>query len=78
MRTIEEIDVELGAYYKAWLHDKSNEAMREYTDELMRERCRAMGLSEDEIAGITQESKDLLAELGQAIAAAMRKSDLPR
>jgi lipid A disaccharide synthetase len=50
MRTIEGIDAELAAYVNADAHtDPANlDAMEALVDELLRERCRAMGLAEGE------------------------------
>ena len=47
MRTIEEIDAELAAYV-AYAHPANLDAMEALIDELLRERCRAMGLAEGE------------------------------
>jgi hypothetical protein len=59
MRTVEEIDAEIAAYVKAIQHadEATFAAMSAHVDELMRERCRAMGLPEDEIARIERESE---------------------
>jgi hypothetical protein len=57
MRTIKEIDAELSAYLKAMTHtDSANlDAMGAHAEELMRERGRAMGLSEEEISRLAGE-----------------------
>jgi hypothetical protein len=66
------IDVELAAYCKAMLHaDEATRAVMEaHVDELVSERCRAMGLPEDEIARIEQESE---AAVDQEIADEIRR-----
>jgi hypothetical protein len=48
MRTIEEIDAELAAYVNAHSDPVNLDAMEAPVDELLRERCRAMGLAEGE------------------------------
>jgi len=48
MRTIEEIDAELAAYVNAHPDPANLDAMEAPVDELLRERCRAMGLAEGE------------------------------
>jgi hypothetical protein len=59
MRRLKALDVEWTAYLKAMPHadDTQREAMAAHVDELFRERCRIMGLPEDEIARIEQESE---------------------
>ena len=58
LQRIKEIDVELAAYIKTIQHadEATFAAMSAHVDELLRERCRAMGLPEDEITRIEQES----------------------
>jgi len=53
------IDVELAAYLKAMQHadDAGWKAMEAHVDELFRERCRILGLPEDEITRIEQDSE---------------------
>jgi hypothetical protein len=67
------IDIELAAYMKAISHadnEATFEAMAAHVDELMRERGRAMGLPEDEIANIEQESEAAVdAQISAEIAA---------
>src|SRR5262245_13807628 len=56
---IEEINPEMASYIKAMQHvDEATFAVvGSHVDELLRERCRTMGLPEDEIARIEQESE---------------------
>jgi hypothetical protein len=60
MAKLAEIDAELAAYSKAIKHEQDDggfDAKATHIDELMRARMRAMGLPEDEIARIEQESE---------------------
>jgi|SRR5215831_16318187 len=54
---IAEIDVELAAYINALDDDASFDVKTAHIDELLRARMRAMGLPENEIARIEQESE---------------------
>jgi hypothetical protein len=53
------IDVELAAYLKAMQHadDAGWRAMEAHVDGLLRERCRILGLPEEEIARIERNSE---------------------
>src|SRR5262249_9890877 len=63
-RRLEQNNAELAAYVNAMQHtDSVNlDAMGAHVDELLRERCRIMGLPEDEIARIEQESETAVDE----------------
>jgi hypothetical protein len=78
---LEEIDAELAAYSTAISHadnDATFEAMAAHIDELIRERARALGLSEDEIARIEQESETAVDEQdAQAIKKALEAMPKP-
>jgi hypothetical protein len=66
-----EIDAEFAAYLNA---DADNEAQAAHIDELIRERCRALGLPEDEIARIEQESEAAVDEqIAQEINEALKR-----
>ena len=56
---LKQTNAELAAYAEAMPHADAAtfDAMTARVDELLRERCRAMGLPEDEIARIEQEAK---------------------
>jgi hypothetical protein len=58
-KAVAEIDVEMAAYLKAISHadDATFKVMEAHVDELIRARCRAMGIPEYEIAGIERESE---------------------
>jgi hypothetical protein len=65
MKKLATIDIEMAAYAKAMQHAKDEAmfaAMAAHVDELFRERCRAMGLPEAEIARIERESEEATAQ----------------
>jgi hypothetical protein len=61
---LEQNNIELIAYLKAMRHADaaSRDAMEAHVDELFRERCRIMGLPENGIARIEQESEKAVDE----------------
>ena len=80
MRTIEEIDAEIADYAKAMQHtdDASLDAMEAHVNALLRERCEAMGLPEEEINEIMRESAAVDASIAGQFVDAVRLRILKR
>jgi hypothetical protein len=78
MDKFEQITTELVAYGKAMrhAHGPTFDAMASHVDELLRKRCRALGLTEDEIARIEQEKSPPRKAVDQQIADEVKQTML--